>query len=407
MNEDAEIGGWSQRVLLENHPTLSKVHGWKAKVCILVMGIGYLFPIGALWAAFDYWSELFPTHNVEFDVNLVFYLGSLVTVIALCFVEQFNFGPRIYGGYLGQMLCLAGASCFRWLHVSNSVLLVILLTVVLLCSVATGYLDSALLSLCSQYSSQMQAYLQIGIGVGFLLSMVYRDATKLLIPGHVEDASTIYFMWGLFTLLLCILAYRILSGLQIKDTKDQETYGSTDRQSPGPISSPNLPLVSKIWRNEVTIFANFALTTFCHPGLITAIPCRQMRSLEHDQWFQTILLTVYTVCDVIARCGTEFRFGLNYRNIYWTAILRLITVPFMLFCAFSVLSSDVFAFLVVAIAGFQNGYCASLCLIVVNEIPELTAEQLKHCGRISACSVNAGLAAGSVAISIVSARFKL
>lgn len=241
----------------------------EAKVCILVMGISYLFPIGALWAAFDYWTQLFPTHNVEFDVNLVFYLGSLVTVIALCFVEQFNFGPRIYGGYLGQMVCLAGASCFRWLHVHNAVLLVILLTVVLLCSVATGYLDSALLSLCSQYSSQMQAYLQIGIGLGFLLSMVYRHATKLLIPGHVEDASTIY-----FTLLLCILASRILSGLQIKDTKDQQTYGSTEC----PASSPNVPLVPKIWRNEVTIFANFALTTFCHPGLITAIPCRSMVS---------------------------------------------------------------------------------------------------------------------------------
>ena len=404
-HEDAEIG-WSQRALLENHPS-KVVHGWKAKVCILTMGIGYLFPIGALWAAFDYWTQLFPKHNVEFDVNLVFYLGSLVTVVALCFVEQFDFGPRIYGGYLGQMVCLAGASCFQWLHVHNAVLLVILLTVVLLCSVATGYLDSALLSFCSQYSSQMQAYLQIGIGLGFLLSMVYRDATKLLIPGHVEDASTIYFMWGLFTLLLCILAYRILSGLQIKDTKDQQAYGSTESFPTCPVSSPDVPLVPKIWRNEVTIFANFALTTFCHPGLITAIPCRQMRSLEQDQWFQTILLTVYTVCDVIARCGTDFRFGLNYRNIYWTAILRLITVPFMLFCAFGVLSSDVFAFLVVAIAGFQNGYCASLCLIVVNEIPELTAEQLKHCGRISACSVNAGLAAGSVAISIVSARCKL
>ena len=53
---------------------------------------------------------------------------------------------------------------FKWLRCPPSLLYDLLLGVVLLCSVATGYLDSALLSLCSQYSSKMQAYLQIGLG---------------------------------------------------------------------------------------------------------------------------------------------------------------------------------------------------------------------------------------------------
>jgi hypothetical protein len=31
--------------------------------------VGYLFPIAAIWAAFDYWKELFPDQNVEFAVT--------------------------------------------------------------------------------------------------------------------------------------------------------------------------------------------------------------------------------------------------------------------------------------------------------------------------------------------------
>ena len=26
------------------------------KICMLAIGIGYLFPISAIWAAFDYWK---------------------------------------------------------------------------------------------------------------------------------------------------------------------------------------------------------------------------------------------------------------------------------------------------------------------------------------------------------------
>lgn len=67
---------------------------------------------------------------------------------------------RDLGVLCGSQAILA----FKWLPWSPSILYDLLLGVVLLCSVATGYLDSALLSLCSQYSSKMQAYLQIGLG---------------------------------------------------------------------------------------------------------------------------------------------------------------------------------------------------------------------------------------------------
>ena len=40
----------------------------------------YSFPIGALWAAFDYWHVLFPDENVEFRVTCLYQLGAVVTV---------------------------------------------------------------------------------------------------------------------------------------------------------------------------------------------------------------------------------------------------------------------------------------------------------------------------------------
>lgn len=195
---------------------LRDAHGDSAaKLCMLVIGIGYLFPIAAIWAAFDYWKVLFPDANVEFAVTALYQVGSIITVAALSFTDSFVLGRRILGGFSGQFLCLAGILAFRWLPVAPAMLYHLLLGVVLLCSVATGYLDSALLSLCSQYSSNMQQYLQIGIGFGTLVSVIYRDATKLLMSHDIADATCAYFSIALVTVIVCILAYRLLMTLPV------------------------------------------------------------------------------------------------------------------------------------------------------------------------------------------------
>ena len=55
----------------------------------------------------------------------------------------------------------------------------------------------------------------------------------------------------------------------------------------------------------------------------------------YQEWFQTILLTVFTLADIVARFLTHLRVGLNYRNIYWTAIVRVLLLPLMIYCAVS------------------------------------------------------------------------
>jgi len=120
-----------------------------------------------------------------------------------------------------------------------------------------------------------------------------------------------------------------------------------------------------------------------------------------------MLLTAFTVADTIARFCLDYRLGFHAGNVMWTVLIRALVFPLLLFCAISERSSDGLAVFAVALFGFLNGYCVSLGLILVNEIPGLTNEQRKTCGRISACSVNGGLCIGSFGAIAIATTFNL
>jgi len=349
----------------------------------------------------------------------------VVTVAALSFSQSYSWGPRILGGFAGQFACLAGILAFRWSTFPAPVLKNLLMVLVAFCSVATGYLDSALLSLCSQYSSGMQENLQIGIGLGTLVSVLYRDATKLLMPGNVADATSIYFGFALATVLVCVACYRILISLpESRHVAAQMVQGyvtpvgpvgpgtagadyvaleDEDGEAAAVVGKPNsfTNVWRIVWRNETVIFLNLFLTTLCYPGLITSIHCRQMLALRAGHWFQTLLLTSFTLADIFGRFMTRYRMGLHHGNIQRCVLVRAMVFPLVVFCIVDASASDQFSFFVSGLFGFLNGYCVSLSLIVINELPGLTESQKKTCGRISACAVNSGLCAGSLAAAVL------
>jgi len=261
----------------------------------------------------------------------------------------------------------------------------------------------------------MQGYLQVGLGFGTLVSVLYRDGTKLLINNDVADATCAFFIIALVTVLLCVSAYLRLMTLPISQhltgaSKNESgrrsaSYGSLELADK--VDNRLSSVFRKVWFNQLIILINLLLTTACYPGLITSIPCRQMSVLSSDEWFQTILLTVFTLADIVARFLTHIRVGLNYRNIYWTAIVRVLLLPLLIYCTVSKTGHDLLSMLAVAVFGFLNGYCVSLSLIVVIEIPDLSQEQRKTCGRISACSVNTGLCLGAFSAAALSSALKL
>lgn len=424
----------------------SEEESWVANICMMVIGIGYLFPISAIWAAFDYWKLLFPSENIEFTVTLLYQAVSLLTVAVLSFSTSFRLGPRILGGFGGQFLCLLAFLFFRWIIdlMAQGALYGLVLLLVALCAVATGCLDSSLLALCSQYSPRMQGWLQLGIGFGTLVSVLYRDGTKFFFNSDMADSVTAYFSIALVTVLVCIGCYKLLMRLPIsRQVCLREGAGQpflSPPPSPGRQESfkcytptisaspmPGMPVSDRskvvdvedekqecglelaeldtsltgvlkiVWRNQLAVFSNFTLTTLCYPGMLTSIPCRDFLALRSGAWFETLLLTVFTLCDITTRFFTHRRCGLRWNNIWITVLMRLALFPAVLYCILSPDSTDVVSIVVVGLFGALNGYVCSLSLIVVNEIPMLvTDDQRKSCGRISACSVNGGLAAGSL-----------
>jgi len=366
---------------------------------------------------------LFPEENIEFAVTGVYQVGSILTVVALSIGQSFSLRSRILFGFGGQFVCLAGIFAFRWLSMPRAALLATLYVLVALCSIATGYLDSALLALCSMYSSKMQQRLQIGIGLGTFVSVLYRDVTKALMPADIANATSFYFIVALATVLVCVCSYEVLMALPV--SKDSGELGQDEKraclledgvssndsgesQSPRPDASASVGAVwREVWRNQLVIFLSLTLTTVCYPGLITAIPCRQALALRSGHWYQEVLLSVFTVADICGRFATNWRCGLNHRNIHLTVVVRAVIFPLMLLCIMDPRTPDAASMLVVAAFGFLSGYSVSLALIVVNEVPGLSAEQRKTCGRMSACSVNGGLCLGSLAAAAVAASVGL
>merc|ERR1719265_336933 len=78
-------------------------------------------------------------------------------------------------------------------------------------AMATGFLDSALLSFCSQYGmgggGRMQAAMQIGVGFSSDISVYYRDISKIVIPGSAQNSVCLYFVIALLTLIVCFAVY--------------------------------------------------------------------------------------------------------------------------------------------------------------------------------------------------------
>merc|ERR1719323_1926818 len=75
--------------------------------------------------------------------------------------------------------------------------------------------------------------------------------------------------------------------------------GNGDGESGKPNSFRNVLRI--VWRNQLVICLNLFLTTLCYPGLITSIHCRQFVALRPGHWFQTLLLTAFTLADILGR----------------------------------------------------------------------------------------------------------
>jgi len=401
---------------------------------MLIIGVGYLFPMCALFAAFDYWKILFVERSktIEFDIMVVYQTCSVMTVFGLSLVSSMDMHLRIVGGFVGQFLALLLISLFPILsaYIPTSILYYILMLLTMSMAVATGFLDSALLCFNSQYSPRMQEALQIGIGCSIFASVIYRDLTKM-IGSNIIESSIIYFICSLATVLACLWNYISLLRHPVSwpIRKSSVFRGQSvvaraavpdDGESLPPALTPLPPssveptvksVLGKCWKNQLIVFVHFVFCSFGYPAMITAIPLYSSSLstgtfLGKENWYQAILLTIFTITDTVSRFGVRYRFQFDAKNFMQSVYIRAALIPLLWIAASgSLVHSDFFSIISVIVFGITNGYCISLSLILMNEIPGMTNAELAIAGRFSALSVNLGLCVGGIVASIYSGLF--
>jgi equilibrative nucleoside transporter 1/2/3 len=397
---------------------------------MMIIGVGYLFPMCALFAAFDYWKILFAERekSIEFDIMVVYQSSSVLTVLGLSLVSSMDMHLRIVGGFVGQFIALLLISLFPLFsyYIPTSVLYPTLMILTLCMAIATGFLDSALLCFNSQYSPRMQEALQIGIGCSIFASVLYRDVTKM-IGSNIVESSIIYFICSLLTVLACLWNYISLLRHPVswpirassvfrghRKSSNNSLSEEDDQCSPLP-PSPCEPTISsvlkKCWKNQLIVFTHFVFCSFGYPAMITTIPLysqtlRENTFLGKENWYQAILLTAFTITDTVSRFGVRYRFKFDWKNFTQSVYIRAALIPLLWIAASgSLVNSDFFSILAVLIFGITNGYCISLSLILMNEIPGMTNQELAIAGRFSALSVNSGLCVGGIIASVYSSVF--
>lgn len=430
-----KLQAWSELDNAPMSPITGKPYSKDCYVKMMVIGIGYLFPMCALFAAFDYWKELFAERaaSIEFEIMVVYQTASVGTVFALSLVESMDMHLRIVGGFIGQFISLLFIATFPLLSefVPSAILYYVLMVFTLSMAVSTGFLDSALLCFNSQYSPRMQEALQIGIGCSIFASVLYRDVTKV-IGSNIEESSIIYFVCSLLTVIACLWNYISLLRHPVSwpvraspvfrgeaAGRGDETPATLSLASDGEDAShysslsvseiTTASVLKKCWKNQLVVFLHFIFCSLGYPAMITAIPLYSeslsASFLGRENWYQAMLLTVFTVTDTVSRFAVRERFSFTSENFWKSVLMRVGLIPLLWVAAAGWVQSDLFSVLAVVLFGLTNGYCISLSLILMNEIPDMKIQELAVAGRFSAFSVNSGLCVGGLLSALFSSVF--
>tara|TARA_B110000263_G_C15311586_1_gene513682 strand:- start:64 stop:1281 length:1218 start_codon:yes stop_codon:yes gene_type:complete len=392
------------------------------KLLIIFIGIGYLFPITVIWNCIDYWYLLFPDFNIEFVITFVYQLFLFLSVFIISFFTDFSFSFSIYSGFISQFIILFLISCLSFLNLSTCINYYIILFLISLLAISTSLLDCSLLSLISQYPNYLHKYLQIGIGISCFISISFRILTKFFISNLIILSTQLYFYLTLFTICICLFSFYILKNLPIsynvfnpnsfndyyfliddninlKKNIDDDSYNYLEQNLDHNSSTfykiaSKFALLTKIWKNCLSILFNFILTTSIYPSVITSINPISPYFSFNNNWYQILLLFIFAFSDTISRFFIKFRFGIKYYNVHYLILYRLGLVISLIF-AVKFRFSDIFIFILIAMFGFSNGYMTSIVIICLNEIPGLANNEKKNIGKFTALLLNTGLCIGS------------
>ncbi|RLO12036.1 hypothetical protein DYB28_009031 [Aphanomyces astaci] len=368
----------------------------KCNVLFAVLGFAYLFPFWALVQPVDYWHELFPTFNVEFNISLAYTVTSVATLAWVVFVSGVRGHKlRIVGGLLTQVVVLAVLPLASLLQ-SPTARHVMVLTSTAAIAVATAVLDSSVFGLAALFPKGAIEYVQFGMGVSGLVTAVFRVVSKACFPPTMLTvATTAYFLAGAVAVGSAVVAYFVL--INLPRTQHYLRAASTQHV--------DWSLLSKVWRNEALVVVNYATTLAVYPGIVSGLYSIQYPSLNANEWWPLILLTLYAAFEVVGRYGAAWSHcGVTPDTVWRPVVARLALIP-ALVCTAQHVWHDVISVALITTLALSNGYVGTLAVVVVNDCvdkPERAAA-----GMISSLCINIGLIVGAAIAFCLALLFHL
>lgn len=267
---------------------------------------------------------------------------------------------------------------------------------VFITAVSTGFIDSCIQGFVGLYSSTSQAFFQFGIGLSILLSSFLRIFTKGCFKGSINSSTVVFFFLSCFISLVSVKVFYLLRNSVTNDSPSfgHQKQGESSKNMYGDQEALH-NLLRRIKPSLLNIFFVFTLLCLFWPSLIASIPTLNT-SLGTDSWWSILLLSVFSVFDLIGRSVVFYRFGLNADNM-WKIILfqALLFIPLISCCILGLVHDSVSILLVMAI-GFSSGYTASLSIILVGDCKLSDANERGVAGILTGLTIYCGLTFGSL-----------
>ena len=374
-----------------------------ASIYFTLVGIGYLFPFSALTQPVDYWHFLFPNFNIEFPLTTIYMYTNLIVLALLVFGNSSTssrFTPRIVGGFIGQFMVLVFVPTSYFFITSEKWNVIAILSATAMAASVTAFLDSSVIALASQYPLRVQESFQLGVGISTLIGSVYRDITKGVFPEDaIVSSSLLYFYSGAATIAVCIGAYFRLMKLDLtRKCVEKNEHLAEISENSALLGYKDMPskwsVLRKIWYNELMVTLVFASTLSLWPPLVTTIPSYNFPHLQSTGWWSLVLLTLFSVSDVIGRLLVKFRMGITPATIWRPIVARFLLFP-LIFCSVTgfIFVHDAWSILFVSILGFTNGYIGTLSIILINDV--ITVQEQPIAGMFTSFFLNSGLVLGA------------
>jgi len=369
-------------------------------------GIGSVLPIFVIFAAVDYFDNIFPHKQPEFALNAIYnpllFCGCFVNLV---WGRAASFKWRIVSGFSVMVVCLMGFIVLDQLELCGSTCLKSHYWSVLFVAGVLGLADavcqSTLFGLTTHALPPLYTQgLMVGVGLCGLLMTFLRVLTKATTKNlHVSS----YYYFGtaaMFILLVIAVFFHLSRGNALK-----RYYSRAPRSG-----------VDTDWKHPFQRFAFFtgeALRVlrykhvFCHCFLLTLVTAQQyvvmpsVATMATDflgsGWFPVLLILVYNIGDVLGRGPLAMYYVYSLHWAWLSTLVRFFVIAGICLSVPPHMMSDRPAWMAmfVAVLGLSTGHLTtSLISYASSEVPGRAKETV---GYLSVLSMTLGMAGGSAA----------